>query len=248
MKVRFTRNVLFLISLLVAAFPASPAWSQASGASPSGSPKPVEKIGATSTNPGGSTTTTTTYSDGITTTERMSPDGHTTTTLTHPDGYTVTSVMSPDSSRSTTKTYPKGTTSTTRTEPNGDRYTITRHRDGSTTRTTTYSYTDGFGYTTTTYPDGSTTTTYRDGSTARTRTDPDGSTTTTNPDGSTTTTLTEEGVPKPTTVSGETPMVEETKQPSWWESLIPALIPSIGIGGGKERDRRQPSNPCSGKK
>lgn len=39
--------------------------------------------------------------------------------------------------------------------------------------------------------------------------------------------------------------VEEKKEPSWWERLIPALIPSIGIGGGRERERREPSNPCA---
>lgn len=41
--------------------------------------------------------------------------------------------------------------------------------------------------------------------------------------------------------------VEEKKQPSWWESLIPALIPSIGIGVGRDRERREPRNPCAGK-
>ncbi len=53
--------------------------------------------------------------------------------------------------------------------------------------------------------------------------------------------------PPPGPPTEETQKVEEKKEPSWWESLIPALIPSIGIGGGRERERRQPSNPCAGK-
>jgi len=47
--------------------------------------------------------------------------------------------------------------------------------------------------------------------------------------------------------SEEPKKVEEKKEPSWWESLIPALIPSIGIGGGRDRERREPRNPCAGK-
>ena len=47
------------------------------------------------------------------------------------------------------------------------------------------------------------------------------------------------GVPKP---SEETQKVEE-KKPSFWETLIPAVIPSIGIGGGREdRERRLPDD------
>jgi hypothetical protein len=42
----------------------------------------------------------------------------------------------------------------------------------------------------------------------------------------------------------------EEKKPGFFESLIPALIPSIGIGigGGTDRERRHPANPCAGKK
>ena len=47
--------------------------------------------------------------------------------------------------------------------------------------------------------------------------------------------------------ANEPQKVEEKKEPSWWETLIPALIPSIGIGGGRERERREPRNPCAGK-
>ncbi len=47
--------------------------------------------------------------------------------------------------------------------------------------------------------------------------------------------------------SEEPKKVEEKKEPSWWESLIPALIPSIGIGVGRDRERRAPRNPCAGK-
>ncbi|MBI4488175.1 MAG: hypothetical protein HY694_03750 [Deltaproteobacteria bacterium] len=54
------------------------------------------------------------------------------------------------------------------------------------------------------------------------------------------------GVPKPAP-SQEAQKVEEKKEPSWWESLIPALIPSIGVGGGRDRERREPRNPCAGK-
>ncbi len=51
------------------------------------------------------------------------------------------------------------------------------------------------------------------------------------------------GVPKP---SEETQKAEE-KKTSFWESLVPALIPSIGIGVGNEgREKRLP-NPCSPK-
>jgi len=45
------------------------------------------------------------------------------------------------------------------------------------------------------------------------------------------------------------PQVEEQK-PSFWESLVPALIPSIGVGIGGDRERRErryPGNPCSPK-
>ena len=47
--------------------------------------------------------------------------------------------------------------------------------------------------------------------------------------------------------ANEPQKVEEKKEPSWWETLIPALIPSIGIGVGRERERREPRNPCAGK-
>ena len=51
------------------------------------------------------------------------------------------------------------------------------------------------------------------------------------------------GTPKP---SEEIQKVEEKKQPSWWESLIPSI--GIGIGGDRERrDRKSPGNPCSPK-
>ena len=60
--------------------------------------------------------------------------------------------------------------------------------------------------------------------------------------------------PTPATAETTTPKsanepqkVEEKKEPSWWETLIPALIPSIGIGVGRERERREPRNPCAGK-
>jgi hypothetical protein len=47
------------------------------------------------------------------------------------------------------------------------------------------------------------------------------------------------GTPKP---SEETQKVEEKKS-SWWETVIPALIPEIGIGGGREdRERRFPDD------
>jgi hypothetical protein len=49
------------------------------------------------------------------------------------------------------------------------------------------------------------------------------------------------GVPKP---SEEIQKIEEKKQPSWWETLIPALIPEIGVGGRREdRERRFPDDP-----
>lgn len=48
------------------------------------------------------------------------------------------------------------------------------------------------------------------------------------------------GIPKP---SEEIQKVEE-KKPGFFESLIPALIPSIGIGVGRDRERRHP-NPCA---
>lgn len=48
------------------------------------------------------------------------------------------------------------------------------------------------------------------------------------------------GVPKP---SEETQKVEEKKS-SWWGVFVPALIPEIGIGGGREdRERRFPDDP-----
>ena len=50
--------------------------------------------------------------------------------------------------------------------------------------------------------------------------------------------------------SKETQKVEE-KKPGFWESLIPALIPSIGVGvgggRGREGDTRVPANPCAGR-
>ena len=50
-------------------------------------------------------------------------------------------------------------------------------------------------------------------------------------------------VPKP---SEQTQKVEEKKQPSWWEVLIPALIPQIGVGGGRESGGKRPPYPKSG--
>jgi hypothetical protein len=47
------------------------------------------------------------------------------------------------------------------------------------------------------------------------------------------------GVPKP---SEEIQKVEEKKQPSWWETLIPSI--GIGVGGGREdKERRFPDDP-----
>ncbi len=50
------------------------------------------------------------------------------------------------------------------------------------------------------------------------------------------------GTPKP---SAEEAQVED-KRPGLFESLIPSLIPSIGIGRGRDRGRGHP-NPCAGR-
>ncbi|MBI4487541.1 MAG: hypothetical protein HY694_00525 [Deltaproteobacteria bacterium] len=53
------------------------------------------------------------------------------------------------------------------------------------------------------------------------------------------------GTPRP---SEEPAQKVEEKTPGFFESLIPALIPSIGIGVGRDREReRRHPNPCAGR-
>jgi hypothetical protein len=157
-----------------------------------------------STNPDGSSTTTTIAPDGTVTTSVKSPDGTTTAETTKPDGSVTTATTHPNGSITTEGKNPDGTTTTSTKnpdgtvtsevkkpdgtvitevkKPDGTTIVVTKNPDGSTTTTTTTTTKDGTVIVVTKNPDGSTTTT-------TTTTKPDGTVTivTKNPDGTTTT-------------------------------------------------------------
>jgi hypothetical protein len=258
---------LFLISLLLAAAYSSSTRVQAGEAPVTGRPQPLKTIEieagtlddgrtytstATSTpNLDGSTFTTTTNPDGSTSTYTIKTNADGSTTKTDDEGNTTTTTT-------TTKTNADGSTTNT--------VTGQLHGGAQLTLATITSKTNADGSTTETGRSivGTWTKTF---TTTKVQFFADGSSVVKQPDGRidfygfgegpTKISLVDDlndfdwlnlnlsidrldnqtvGTPKP---SEEIQKVEEKKEPSWWESLVPALIPSIGIGIGSERDDRE---------